>query len=173
MTINLTQSIFLVGPMGAGKSSIGKQLANKLKLAFFDSDIELEKRAGASISWIFDVEGEPGMRDREEKVIEELTAIKSIVLATGGGSILRPNNRTVLAARGIVIYLKTPIEQQLKRTKHNRGHRPLLQVEDTESRIKELAEVRNPLYEAIADYTLTTNRSSTYDVVDAIIQALS
>ena len=121
-------NIFLVGPMGAGKSSIGKLLAHRLNMDFFDSDIELERRAGASISWIFDVEGERGMREREMKVIDSLTGMKNIVLATGGGSILAPESRSVLASRGTVIYLKATIDQQVNRTTHNRDHRPLLQL---------------------------------------------
>ena len=159
--------------MGAGKSSIGKMLAARLNIDFFDSDIELERRAGASISWIFDVEGEQGMRDREVKVIHALTAMKNIVLATGGGSILAPENRSVLAARGTVIYLKATIDQQVNRTTHNRDHRPLLQVDDLQSKIEELAKIRNPLYEEIADHTISTQDGSANDVITKILEKIT
>lgn len=166
-------NLFLVGPMGAGKSSIGKLLANKLNMDFFDSDIELERRAGASISWIFDVEGEQGMRDREIKVISALSAMKNIVLATGGGSILAPENRSALASRGTVIYLKATIDQQVNRTTHNRDNRPLLQVDDLRSKIEELAKIRSPLYEEIADYTIATEEGSTTDVINKILEKIT
>jgi len=166
-------NIFLIGPMGAGKSSIGKMLANRLNIDFFDSDIELERRAGASISWIFDVEGEQGMRDREIKVIDTLSAMKNIVLATGGGAVLAPENRSVLAARGTVIYLKATINQQVNRTAHNRDHRPLLQVDDLQSKIEELAKIRNPLYEEIADYTISTQDGSANDVITKILEKIT
>lgn len=166
-------NIFLVGPMGAGKSSIGKMLANRLNMEFFDSDIELERRSGASISWIFDVEGEQGMREREVKVIQALTAMKNIVLATGGGSILAAESRSVLASRGTVIYLKATIDQQVDRTTHNRDHRPLLQVNDLRSKIIELAKIRNPLYEEIADYTVSTEDGSANDVILKILEKIT
>ncbi len=166
-------NIFLIGPMGAGKSSIGKMLATKLNIDFFDSDIELERRAGASISWIFDVEGEKGMREREVKVIQALTGMKNIVLATGGGSILDAENRSVLAARGTVIYLKATIDQQVNRTMHNRDHRPLLQVDDLRSKIEELAKIRSPLYEEIADYTISTADGSANDVITKILEKIT
>lgn len=158
--------------MGAGKSSIGKMLANKLNIEFFDSDIELEQRAGASISWIFDVEGEKGMRERESKVIQDLTLLKNIVLATGGGSILSPETRSALSTRGTVIYLKATIDQQVQRTTHNRDHRPLLQVPDLRSKIEELAKIRNPLYEEIADYTISTESDSANDVINKILEKI-
>lgn len=166
-------NLFLVGPMGAGKSSIGRLLANKLNMEFFDSDIELERRAGASISWIFDVEGEHGMREREVKVIDALTSMKNIVLATGGGSVLAPESRSVLASRGTVIYLKATIDQQVNRTTNNRDNRPLLQVDDLRSKIEELAKIRNPLYEEIADYIVSTEAGSTNDVIQKILEKLS
>ena len=159
--------------MGAGKSSIGKMLAARLNIDFFDSDIELERRAGASISWIFDVEGEKGMREREVKVIDALSAMNNIVLATGGGSILDSENRSVLAARGTVIYLKATIDQQVNRTTNNRDHRPLLQVADLRSKIEELAKIRNPLYEEIADYTVSTEDGSANDVVAKILEKIT
>lgn len=165
-------NVFLIGPMGAGKTSIGKLLAKKLKMRFFDSDAELESRAGVSISWIFDVEGEAGMREREVGIIDDLTKMNNIVLATGGGSILRPENRSVLASRGTVIYLETTIEQQVNRTANNRDHRPLLQVDDTRGRIEALAKTRTPLYAEVADYKISTKAGSAHDVVVKILDAL-
>lgn len=109
------RNIFLVGPMGAGKSTIGKYLAQQLHMEFYDSDHEIERRTGADISWVFDVEGEEGFRDREEKVINDLSELQGIVLATGGGSIKSKESRNRLSARGIVIYLETPVEKQLAR----------------------------------------------------------
>jgi shikimate kinase len=124
MTIKL-QNIFLIGPMGAGKSSIGRYLAKELQFTFYDSDKEIETQAGVSIPWIFDVEGEMGFRKREERIMAELSAKSPIVLATGGGSILSSANRAVLAARGIVIYLTVSLQQQLERVSQTHD-RPLL-----------------------------------------------
>ena len=110
------RNIFLIGPMGAGKSTIGRQLAQQLSMEFVDSDNEIEQRAGADISWIFDVEGEEGFRKREERIINELTQRQGIVLSTGGGSVLSKDTRNYLSARGIVIYLKTTVDKQVERT---------------------------------------------------------
>lgn len=166
------KNIFLIGPFGAGKSSIGQQLAKKLQMEFYDSDAVIEERAGADISWIFDVEGEEGLRKREAQAIEDLTKMQNIVLATGGGSILLPENRNFLAARGIVVYLKASIEQQLSRTARNRSRRPLLQVESDDMREKliELANQRNPLYEQIADVGFDTDRKTVNSVANDIYQ---
>ena len=128
------RNIFLVGPMGAGKSSIGKQLAQQLKMEFVDTDRVIEERTGADIDWIFDLEGEEGFRLREEGIIEELTAMQGIVLATGGGAVISAKNRTLLAARGTVIYLETSIEQQLERTRRDKK-RPLLQNTDNPKQV--------------------------------------
>ena len=122
------RNIFLVGPMGAGKSTIGRQLAQQLNMEFFDSDQEIERRTGADVGWVFDVEGEEGFRDREEKVINELTEKQGIVLATGGGSVKSRETRNRLSARGVVVYLETTIEKQLARTQRDKK-RPLLQVD--------------------------------------------
>ena len=148
--------VFLVGPMGAGKTTIGRLLAQALELEFLDSDQEIEERTGADIPWIFDVEGEDGFRDRESKVIEELTQRDGILLATGGGAVLRPENREALAGRGTVIYLHASLAQQVARTARDR-QRPLLQVEDPEARLRELMAQRDPLYREIADHVVETD----------------
>ncbi|HDR1824584.1 TPA: shikimate kinase AroK [Pasteurella multocida] len=154
------RNIFLIGPMGAGKSTIGRQLAQLLSMDFVDSDNEIEQRAGADISWIFDVEGEDGFRKREERIINELTQRQGIVLSTGGGAVLSKENRNHLSARGIVIYLETTVEKQYQRTQRDKK-RPLLQeVEDPRQVLEDLAKIRNPLYEEIADITLPTDEQS-------------
>lgn len=166
------RNIFLVGPMGAGKSTIGRQLAQQLHMDFYDSDSVIEKRTGADISWVFDVEGEDGFRIREEKVIDELTQNQGIVLATGGGSILCKENRNRLSARGIVVYLETNIEKQLARTQRDKK-RPLLQnVEDVRATLEGLAETRDPLYEEVADYVIHTDEQSAKLVANQIIKML-
>ncbi|BDX08216.1 shikimate kinase AroK [Planctobacterium marinum] len=165
------RNIFLIGPMGAGKSTIGRHLADELHLEFFDSDQEIEKRTGADISWVFDIEGEEGFRDREESVITDLTEKQGIVLATGGGSIVRNSVRNRLSARGIVVYLETTIDKQVARTQRDK-RRPLLQNNDPEQVLKGLAGERNPLYEEIADYTVQTDDQSARAVANAIISKI-
>ncbi|MGO1247015.1 MAG: shikimate kinase AroK [Oceanisphaera sp.] len=151
------RNIFLVGPMGAGKSTIGKYLAQQLHMEFYDSDHEIERRTGADISWVFDVEGEEGFREREEKVINDLSELQGIVLATGGGSIKSKESRNRLSARGIVVYLETPVEKQLARVQKDK-RRPLLQTEESpEEVLKRLAAERNELYQEIADYVVRTD----------------
>lgn len=165
------KNIFLIGPMGAGKSTIGRQLAQQLNLSFFDSDQEIETRTGASISWVFDVEGEVGFRNREERIINELTQKTGIVLATGGGSILSGVIRDYLANRGLVIYLKTTIDKQLIRTKRDK-RRPLLKLSkqtDIKELLISLANQRNPLYEEIADIIVSTDEHSARLVVNKIL----
>ncbi|WWO99448.1 MAG: shikimate kinase AroK [Candidatus Dasytiphilus stammeri] len=166
------RNIFLIGPMGAGKSTIGRQLAQQLNMEFFDSDQELERRTGADIGWVFDVEGEEGFRDREEKIINELTEKQGIVLATGGGAVKSKETRKRLSARGIVVYLETTIEKQLARTQRDKN-RPLLQDFDSRSKIlKTLAEERNPLYEETADLTVCTDDHSAKMVANKIMSML-
>ena len=148
--------LFLVGPMGAGKSAIGRELARLLDRPFFDSDTVIQERTGADIGFIFDREGEAGFRVRERQVIDELTGIPDAVLATGGGAVLDPDNRTALASRGTVIYLYTSVEHQLARTRAGRT-RPLLDTADPADRLKALYAQRDPLYREIADYTVTTD----------------
>jgi shikimate kinase len=166
------RNIFLVGPMGAGKSTIGRELADKLHLEFYDSDQEIERRTGADISWVFDLEGEEGFRIREENVIEDLTEMQGIVLATGGGSVISSKVRNRLSARGIVVYLETTIDKQVARTQRDR-RRPLLQTsEEPRSVLEKLAVERNPLYEEIADVIVQTDDQSAKVVAHKIVERL-
>jgi len=168
---NVSGSFFLVGPMGAGKSTIGRQLARCLKLKFIDSDREIEIRTGVDIPLIFELEGESGFRKRERKVINELTAKPGIMLATGGGAVMDELNRQHLAARGRVIYLHTSVEQQLQRTAHDRN-RPLLQTANPKQRLQELMAVRDPLYREIADWVIETDGCRVRDVVQQLVQKI-
>jgi len=164
-------NIFLVGPMGAGKTTIGRQLAAALKLEFEDSDREIQRRTGVDIPVIFEYEGEQGFRVREKKVIDELTQREGVVLATGGGAVLDEDNRRHLASRGIVVYLYCSPEQQFERTARDRS-RPLLQTEDPLERLRELMGVRDPLYRATADVTVSTERRSASSVSREIRELL-
>ena len=143
-------NIFLVGPMGAGKSTIGRQLARELKLNFIDTDREIEKRSGADIDWIFDVEGEAGFRHRENRVIAQVTQYRDTVIATGGGVIEDANNQLLLSARGTVIYLYATVDQQLARTTRDKN-RPLLKQGNPQEVLQNLFVKRDPLYREIAD----------------------
>ncbi|MBB1271430.1 MULTISPECIES: shikimate kinase AroK [Psychromonas] len=165
------RNIFLIGPMGAGKSTIGRQLAQMLHLDFLDSDSEIERKTGADIAWVFDVEGEEGFRNREQEMLDELTKKHGIVLATGGGAVIRQENRTHLSARGIVVYLKTSVQKQLARTLKDK-RRPLLQTDDPQSVLETLAENRNALYEEAADYVIETDEQSAKVVASQIIALL-
>lgn len=164
-------SLFLTGPMGAGKSTIGRQLSKQLRMAFHDSDHEIERRTGVDIPLIFELEGEAGFRKRESAIIDELTQLPNTILATGGGAILDPENRKHLSSRGRVIYLYASIDQQLRRTGNDRN-RPLLQTADPRARLEELMAVRDPLYREIADLVIDTDGRRVRDVVRMIIQQL-
>ncbi len=153
--------------MGAGKSTIGRLLSAELKLEFFDSDKVIEERCGANIPWIFDMEGESGFREREEQAIDELTQMGSIVLATGGGVVMREANRRHLSARGTVVYLCTSVEQQLARTAKDKN-RPLLQAENPERILRDLFSVRDPLYREIADIIIETDQRNPRWVVQEL-----
>jgi len=166
-----SNSIFLIGPMGAGKSTIGRALSRECGLEFRDSDKEIEARTGADIPLIFELEGEAGFRTREHAMIDELTQLSGIVLATGGGAVLDQENRANLAARGRVVYLHTSVDQQLKRTARDR-HRPLLRTEDPRARLTELLEQREPLYREIADLVIKTDGRSVVAVVKEILKKL-
>ena len=166
-----TRNIFLIGPMGVGKSTIGRVLADQVGLAFYDSDREIEASTGADIPWIFDVEGESGFRARESRMIQELTAHDGIVLATGGGSVLAQENRECLSERGIVVYLRASIAQQFERTARDKN-RPLLMTPDPEAKIRELMKIREPLYQEVADIIVNTNRRSPRSVSAEIVRKL-
>lgn len=169
--INMPGNVFLVGPMGAGKTTIGRQLARHLKREFHDSDREIEERTGVDIPLIFELEGEAGFRARERGVIDDLTQLPGIVLATGGGAILDPENRQHLAERGTVVYLETSVAQQLARTGRDRN-RPLLQTEDPRRRLEELLSIRDPLYREIADLIVPTDKRTARDVVNQILRSI-
>jgi len=165
-------SLFLIGPMGAGKTTIGKQLAKCLNMKFADSDKEIEKRTGVDIPLIFELEGESGFRKRETAMIDSLTNKDTIILATGGGAVLSEQNRGFLVSRGTVIYLNTSIDQILERT-HRDTQRPLLQTDDPRGKLEELAAERNPLYESIADITISTESQKIRDVIKEICTKLN
>ncbi len=164
-------NLFLVGPMGAGKSTIGRQLARTLRVPFSDSDKVIVERTGANIPLIFELEGEQGFRERESAVIDDLTQQRGMVLATGGGAILAAENRKHLKARGTVVYLHTSVDQQLERTSRDRN-RPLLQTENPRERLEQLMEIREPLYREIADLVVSTDANSVKHVVREIVNYL-
>ncbi|CAN7679846.1 bifunctional shikimate kinase/3-dehydroquinate synthase AroKB [Pseudoduganella sp. LjRoot289] len=164
-------NIFLVGLMGAGKTTIGRILARKLGLKFIDSDHEIEARTGASIPWIFEIEGEPSFRRREAEVIRDLTALRGVVLATGGGAILNPDSRELLKARGTVIYLRASVNSILARTAHDKN-RPLLQTADPRKKLEELMAQREPLYEELAHIVIDTGRPNVQSMVHTILNQL-
>ena len=166
------RKIFLVGPMGAGKSAVGRHLARALHLDFLDSDDEIETRTGVDIPFIFEKEGEEGFRKREAAAIDDLSQREDIVLATGGGAILRPENRNHLGGRGLVVYLYTSVDQQVKRTAKGR-ERPLLERGDPREILTELFEVRDPLYREIADLVVETDGRKVKSVADEIIEQLA
>ncbi|HET7845840.1 MAG TPA: shikimate kinase AroK [Xanthomonadales bacterium] len=149
--MNPASNLFLVGPMGAGKSTIGRRLAGHFGLAFFDLDQEIETRTGATVALIFELEGEPGFRERESSVLAELAAGEGRLVATGGGTVLRDANRELLRRRGFVVYLRASLAQQLARLARDRK-RPLLQGPDKRQRLEALAREREPLYAEVADY---------------------
>lgn len=165
------KNLFLIGPMGAGKSAVGRQLARMLHMHFIDSDDEIEERTGVDIPFIFEKEGEEGFRVRETKVIEELTLKDGIVLATGGGAVVDPASRSVLGARGYVVYLYTSVDQQLERTRKGR-ERPMLENGDREQVLQELMEIRDPMYKEIADLVVETDGRRVQVVAREIVDAL-
>lgn len=157
--------------MGAGKTTVGRALAKKLNKRFIDSDHEIEARTGASIPLIFEIEGEAGFRQRESDVIRDLSAQSDIVLATGGGAILRPENREYLKTRGTVIYLRASVSSILQRTSHDKN-RPLLQTADPRARLEQLAREREPYYLEVADFIVDTGRPNVQSLVQAIVAQL-
>lgn len=169
MTIKQKQNIYLIGPMGAGKSSVGKYLARQLNMEFYDTDEEIEKNTGVDLGWIFDVEGEAGFRQRETMVLESLTHLSGIVLATGGGTVITDINRDLLQQHGCVVYLTVSLDYQLHRTV-NDSRRPLLRVTNREEVLKRLHLERLPLYQSIADFEVLTDERSVALVGNAIIE---
>ena len=164
-------NLFLVGPMGSGKTTIGRRLAKQLGRTFYDTDKVITERTGVDIPLIFELEGEEGFRKREAVVVDDMTRKEGIVLATGGGSILLPENRNLLGARGFCIYLKTTVEQQLLRTGKDRN-RPLLQTDDPRKTLEELMAHRDPLYTQVADLVMETDAKAVGAMVEEVIQRL-
>ncbi len=155
--MNDSGNVFLIGPMGAGKTTVGRLLAPELGLEFLDADEEIEKAANASVSWIFDVEGEAGFRQREARMIERLTARRGVLLATGGGAVLNPENRRLLRERGIVVYLHVALEAQLRRRLKD-ANRPMLRGTNREQRLRELHAIRHPIYRELAHFQVEGKR---------------
>lgn len=164
-------NVFLIGPMGSGKTTVGRHLAKTLKLEFVDSDHAIEERTGADIPWIFDIEGEEGFRRRERAVIDELTRRRGIVLATGGGAVIDPLNRADLAARGVVVFLRASVDKILSRTGKSQN-RPLLRTEDPRARVEQLLAARDPLYHEIADIIVDTDKRGVKSTVNQILDQL-
>lgn len=165
-------SVFMVGLMGSGKTSVGKVLARLLGKAFFDSDHEIERATGVRIQEIFEVEGEPGFRGREKKMIADLVQRDNILLATGGGAVLAPENRAELKTHGTVIYLRAPVKALLRRTQRDRN-RPLLQVADPAAKLRELYDQRDPLYREVAHLIVDTGNQSVRALAEQIIKQLA
>ena len=163
--------IFLIGMMGAGKTTIGRGLARSLGREFLDLDHEIEARCGVSIPTIFDIEGEAGFRRRETQVLEEVTLRRAVVLATGGGAVVAPENQTLLRSRGIVLYLKAGSDELFRRVAKDKN-RPMLLTTNPKARIVELLRQREPIYEQLADYTVETGHGSIHTVLDAVARLL-
>ena len=166
------ENVFLVGPMGSGKSAVGRQLATRLGLAFLDSDAEIEARTGVDIPYIFEKEGEAGFREREREVLDALTGRSRVLLSTGGGAVLDPASRERLRSRGCVVYLRTSVKQQFARTRRS-GHRPLLSNDDPLGTLERLMLVRAPLYEEAADLVVDTDGRKVGSVVEEIMRRLA
>lgn len=170
-TTYMPQNIFLVGLMGAGKTSVGKMLSKRLNKTFYDSDQEIERVTGVKIPVIFEIEGEPGFRARESRMLSELVCRDNIVLATGGGAVLSEQNRRLLASHGTVIYLRATANDLWRRTRHDKN-RPLLQIGDPLERLQELLAQRDPLYREVADITIDTGNQSLSNLASRIEQQL-
>jgi shikimate kinase len=165
------KNVVLVGPMGTGKSTIGRLLAKELQFEFKDSDREIEERSGADIPWIFDVEGEAGFRAREKLIIRDLSNQSGVVLATGGGAVMDPENQLNMISNGFVVFLNTTVDQQYERTRKDR-RRPLLQNQDPRAVLEELMAIREPIYRAIANYIISTDYKKPRAVVRDVIKAI-
>lgn len=164
-------NIFLVGLMGAGKTTVGKQLAKRLKKSFFDTDQEIEKRTGVTISVIFEIEGESGFRLRESAVLQELAKLDDVVLATGGGAVLNKENRNILSRNGTVVYLRASVDELWARTR-NHKNRPLLQTPDPYVKLEQLFAERDPLYREVADIIIDTSKQRVHRLVHQLEQQL-
>ncbi len=163
-----TENIYLIGLMGAGKTTIGRQLANTLRVPFYDSDKAIEEQTGVDITTIFEYEGEDGFRNREEKMIEELTQIDGIVLATGGGAVVREKNRQILKEKGFVVYLQCSLDKIVQRTRKDK-QRPLLNTDDPKERIETLFAERKEFYLSTSDFTIDTSAMQSKTVVKHIL----
>ncbi|MFZ2301391.1 MAG: shikimate kinase [Gallionella sp.] len=164
-------NLILVGMMGSGKTTMGRTLAKHLGKAFVDSDEEIQKRTGVTIPHIFDIEGEAGFRQRESAAIHDLLMYNNMVLATGGGAILAEQNRAMLQQNGIVIYLKASVHDLWQRTKHDRN-RPLLQTADPHTKLKELLQQRDPLYQEVADIVIQSGRQSAHALMLQLVDEI-
>jgi len=168
----MQSNIILIGPMGAGKSSIGKRLAKKLNRKFYDCDKVLENRTGVAISTIFELEGEDGFRQRETKILEELVQLENYIIATGGGAVSHDANIHLINSHGITVYLKASVNSQIKRTRHDKK-RPLLQTKDRHATLEKLAKQRNPIYEQLANITIDTDSQSISASIEEITSKLN
>ncbi len=168
----MTGNIFLVGMMGAGKTTVGRLLAKHLHKTFHDSDHEIERRTGVNIPLIFEIEGEAGFRARETAVIDDLAKLDDIVLATGGGAVLSPHNRETLSRDGAVVYLRATPDDLWARTRHDKS-RPLLQTPDPHAKLRELFRQRDPLYRAIADIVIDTGKQSVHGLIHRLEKELA
>ena len=166
------KNIFLIGPMGAGKSAVGRQLARTLHLNFVDSDDEVESRTGVDIAFIFEKEGDEGFRKREAAAIDDLTKMDNVVLATGGGAVMDADNRSHLGGRGFVVYLYTSVDQQVTRTKKGR-ERPLLEGGNRREILEDLLAKRDPLYREIADLIVETDGRKVHSVANEIVEHIA
>lgn len=166
-----TRNIYLIGPTGSGKTAVGRQLARDTGLTFKDSDHEIEKRTGVEVGYIFEKEGEAGFREREQDMIKELSTLEAAIVATGGGAVLARKNRERLAATGVIVYLRTGVNEQLRRTSRSRT-RPLLNKANPREILEEMAAVRGPLYEEIADFSLDTSNQRVRSVAKKLRQML-
>lgn len=168
---NMAGNFFLVGLMGAGKTTVGRALARKTGKTFYDSDHEIEARTGVRVATIFEIEGELRFRDRESSVIADLAKMNNIVLATGGGAVLRPENRAELSRHGVVIYLRASVDDLLARTMHDKN-RPLLQTADPRAKLQSLLEQRDPLYREVADIVVDTSQQNVNLLVSRLLDQL-